>query len=781
MQRGLNELGKGINGVDDALGGLGASINNVGKRVFVITAALAAATAGVVAFIKASGENAEAQEKEGQTLGLTAEQYGKLQYVIEQTDTSVDAAKVALGRLSKSLQDAADQYSKYYNDSAKESQKHADKVSDNERDLAKTRQSAADKSADIQRNLNEKLRDYGKKNFSSVKGSERDLFKIRSDAARALFKIRSDAARASERLNRDTFEQEQELQTTLTRMSRESNVELGDKAKIFSNLGINIYDATGNLKNLSDLVPELADKFAAMKGGPEKIALALELFGKGGRKLLTLFDEGGDKVRKLSDEAWRLGLIFTPEQIKNGDEFTDSLNKVYRVLRMVKDQATLEFAVGGTQALDAIAEALVKIKGHVIEWASEMAGRAQPAIDRFVQSLEGEGAAKHFDQLTDKLQTFSSAIEIVIGGMKIIWDTLSASIKNVLDIINAVFGTNFNADEILIAVIVVKLIGGFKLLAAAIGVASAAFMLFTGVAAPTIGGVVLAITALVIAFGGIRLAIEGVAQYFQEWYDSLGPNTKAVVDFLVIVFKGIYEVIYWAVTGSVKLFLYMYDAISSPVKAMFEFCKYLLELFGNIISKADETATSMANSMRTAADNMGGPFNSWKATILSIFAELITGAQAVVHAIASIKVGFNVNTGISVGFGYATGGHVNGPGTSNSDSILSWLSDGEFVQRAAAVRKYGVNFMSRINSLNFPAAIARFADGGLVLPQPSFVPGIASASQQQSMGRPLSLTIGGETFAGLLAPDDVAKKLIRYATDSQNRSLGRKPGWYGGR
>lgn len=56
---------------------------------------------------------------------------------------------------------------------------------------------------------------------------------------------------------------------------------------------------------------------------------------------------------------------------------------------------------------------------------------------------------------------------------------------------------------------------------------------------------------------------------------------------------------------------------------------------------------------------------------------------------------------------FASGGHVVGPGTGTSDSILSWLSNGEYVIKAASVAKYGVKFFDAVNA-------GRFADGGLV-------------------------------------------------------------------
>ena len=71
---------------------------------------------------------------------------------------------------------------------------------------------------------------------------------------------------------------------------------------------------------------------------------------------------------------------------------------------------------------------------------------------------------------------------------------------------------------------------------------------------------------------------------------------------------------------------------------------------------------------------------------------------------------------------FASGGVVQGPGTSTSDSITAKLSRGEYVVRAAAVGLPGVRAaLDRINSMSPGAAIKLngMADGGLVSPAPA--------------------------------------------------------------
>ena len=64
-------------------------------------------------------------------------------------------------------------------------------------------------------------------------------------------------------------------------------------------------------------------------------------------------------------------------------------------------------------------------------------------------------------------------------------------------------------------------------------------------------------------------------------------------------------------------------------------------------------------------------------------------------------------------FGFADGGHVRGPGSSKSDSIPAWLSDGEYVVQASSVSRYGKHFFDSLNN-----GTARYlADGGFLEPR----------------------------------------------------------------
>ena len=110
--------------------------------------------------------------------------------------------------------------------------------------------------------------------------------------------------------------------------------------------------------------------------------------------------------------------------------------------------------------------------------------------------------------------------------------------------------------------------------------------------------------------------------------------------------------------------------------------------------------------------------------------------------------------------GFARGGHIRGPGTGTSDSILARLSDGEYVIRAAAVRKYGLNMLNALNGMHLP----QFATGGLVDRLAEQAAGM-EPSRAPALGTLNFNLPGGESFSVQAAADnwgDLRRAALKY-------------------
>lgn len=115
----------------------------------------------------------------------------------------------------------------------------------------------------------------------------------------------------------------------------------------------------------------------------------------------------------------------------------------------------------------------------------------------------------------------------------------------------------------------------------------------------------------------------------------------------------------------------------------------------NVVQGLINTGTKPAETATTVAATTG----------MASFTASVYVATAALQAMAA-KSTF----GSIFGGKWATGGYIAGPGTSTSDSIPAFLSDGEYVLTADAVQNVGLPLLDAMNS----GRVGHFATGGLV-------------------------------------------------------------------
>lgn len=153
---------------------------------------------------------------------------------------------------------------------------------------------------------------------------------------------------------------------------------------------------------------------------------------------------------------------------------------------------------------------------------------------------------------------------------------------------------------------------------------------------------------------------------------------------------------------------------------------------------ADDVATRINGDVENAFATMFEQIGSGAKSAKDAFADFARSVISAINRIAAQKIAEELFGGMSKGgsglgglisglfqwAGFASGGYVTGPGTSTSDSIPARLSAGEYVLRAEAVRRVGVDFLHALNGGMFGPRWSglrlAFADGGLV-------PGVAQA------------------------------------------------------
>lgn len=141
-------------------------------------------------------------------------------------------------------------------------------------------------------------------------------------------------------------------------------------------LGTAFLDSNGHIENLTTLLPKVANKFAAMKDGPEKSALALKLFGRSGIDLLPVLNKGAAGISELEKKAGSLGLTL--------DNSANAKWVAYRA-SVRQTEATfqgLKVTIGG---------ALIPMFTALDEF---VAGTVGPGIANLIKTIKGSAAIK---------------------------------------------------------------------------------------------------------------------------------------------------------------------------------------------------------------------------------------------------------------------------------------------------------------------------------------------------------------------------------------------------
>ena len=162
----------------------------------------------------------------------------------------------------------------------------------------------------------------------------------------------------------------------------------------------------------------------------------------------------------------------------------------------------------------------------------------------------------------------------------------------------------------------------------------------------------------------------------------------------------------------------------------FDYASLGLQKLGESANNAGQTALPSFTSGLT--DSMNSITNTTTTSVTSFIdsqltnslTQLATNAQNAANALSMLS-------NMSGATGHATGGYISGPGTSTSDSIPAMLSNGEFVLRSDAVRRYGTNFLNALNEgklSKIKSRLPHFASGGMIsdVAQDSTIRGVSN-------------------------------------------------------
>ena len=152
-----------------------------------------------------------------------------------------------------------------------------------------------------------------------------------------------------------------ELAKNMTKLQNPSET----ATRAFKDLGIQIKDSKGNLKDQGQLLNELSDRLAGITDPATRSQAAIRIFGEEGAKMASLLEGGSKALAEARKEAYEFGQTVSKEAGENAEKFNDNIAKAtmgLTGLRNVVAESAIEF-INQSKALETVQDVLKSVIG----------------------------------------------------------------------------------------------------------------------------------------------------------------------------------------------------------------------------------------------------------------------------------------------------------------------------------------------------------------------------------------------------------------------------------
>jgi hypothetical protein len=220
--------------------------------------------------------------------------------------------------------------------------------------------------------------------------------------------------------------------TQLTRQLPNLQKGMGPAHDALKRMGLNAFDASGKIKDMNTLFPEIINKLQGVGNATERVALAQQIFGKGAGELAPILGMTSRAFADQREEAHKLGLVMSGEALDAADTFGDNVDKA-------KEQL---FALGR-----GLASAVIPIFTDV--FMPIINEKVIPALQAMTEKIQG--AAKWFNSLNPAIK---DAI-VYFGGFVVLLGPLLLGVGKAL----TMFKTMITTFKLLSAVFLTNPLG----------------------------------------------------------------------------------------------------------------------------------------------------------------------------------------------------------------------------------------------------------------------------------------------------------------------------------
>ena len=210
------------------------------------------------------------------------------------------------------------------------------------------------------------------------------------------------------------------IQQSMVRMTRNMSSSSKDVASAWKTLGVNIRDSTGGLRDSQLVFWDAITALGQIENATERDSIAMTLFGRSAQELNPLIAAGRDTWESYVEEAKKLGLVLSEQEVGKLTDFNDS----YQRLQATLDAASRRAASAVSPAFSTLADNIAKCAGKFNSFLESEEGQQTltmiaETISQIATDYFGEDGTiyKFFEDLPTNAENAQQTIQNVLDNV----------------------------------------------------------------------------------------------------------------------------------------------------------------------------------------------------------------------------------------------------------------------------------------------------------------------------------------------------------------------------
>ena len=365
--------------------------------------------------------------------------------------------------------------------------------------------------------------------------------------------------------------------------------QLGSAGTAYSDLGVNVLDSTGNLRDSEDIFWDVIEALGEIDNETERDAAAMSILGRSARDLNPLINAGREGFEELADEAHEAGYVMSGDTLDAFNELDDNMRRL--------DNGVLA-------AKNAIGQVLLPV----------------------LTDLSSDGVAL--------LNDFTNAILDTNGDVELMGEVINEMVPQVIDLIETYLPVIIELGGSIIEALATALLDNLDLILSAvvdlIGVIAEGIINNLGSLAPVIADLVVNLANFIV--NNLPMIVDAAIEIVLAVVDGITNNLDtlipAAVDCVLTITEALIDHLPEIIEASFQLLLGVAQGIVNAIPDI------VAEIPGLVASIIDGLNVLSEDLPQMALEWGTDLISSFKDSIVNAIPNLISGVEQVADSVA---------------------------------------------------------------------------------------------------------------------------------------------------